>query len=313
MENVKVPACWKKEDCFEDVFLNRHGYYELRKKNTLEEREESFKENYFQENMSSSYAKEYSEEELSSIQNKLEERAWLIEKYLKRLGNWRGEKYSLLDLGCGEGFLLQYFHDRNVKVKGIDCGSFALEYWHPQMLPFYEQGSMENVLPQLKEQNEKFDVINADRVLDMVLNPEKCIEMIKDLMKENSIFIIKVANNYSNLQRMLLKSGELKKEYWLDDPGHPSYFNKEGLLNLLDSLGFECLDFYGDTFVDFHLLNPATNYYESPQMGKMAHKTSVRFENLLHEISMERTVEIYRMLGDMGFGREIVGIFCMKK
>ncbi|MBS6811635.1 hypothetical protein [Eisenbergiella tayi] len=45
----------------------------------------------------------------------------------------------------------------------------------------------------------------------------------------------------------------------------------------------------------------------------MAHQTAVRLENLLHETSMERTVEIYRMLGDMGFGREIVGIFGKQK
>jgi hypothetical protein len=42
---------------------------------------------------------------------------------------------------------------------------------------------------------------------------------------------------------------------------------------------------------------------------KPAHKTAVCLENLFHDISMERTVEIYRMLGDMGFGRKIVGIF----
>ena len=36
-------------------------------------------------------------------------------------------------------------------------------------------------------------------------------------------------------------------------------------------------------------------------------------ENMFHDISLERTVEIYRMLGDMGFGREIVGVFKKKQ
>ena len=58
---------------------------------------------------------------------------------------------------------------------------------------------------------------------------------------------------------------------------------------------------------------PLTNYYEHPETGKISHQTAVRLENLLHETSMERTVEIYRMLGDMGFGREIVGIFGKQK
>ena len=101
----------------------------------------------------------------------------------------------------------------------------------------------------------------------------------------------------------------MKKEYWLDKPDHTGYFNREGLINLLAAKGFECMDFYGDTFVELHLLNPLTNYYEKPETRKAAHQTTVRLEYLLHEISMERQVEIYRMLGDMGFGREIVGVF----
>lgn len=49
--------------------------------------------------------------------------------------------------------------------------------------------------------------------------------------------------------------------------------------------------------MDFQLLNPLTNYYEKPETGKEAHKMAVRMENMPHEVSMERTVEIYRVLG----------------
>ncbi len=35
-------------------------------------------------------------------------------------------------------------------------------------------------------------------------------------------------------------------------------------------------------------------------------------KNLFHDISMERIVEIFHMLGEMGFGREIVGVFKKK-
>ena len=123
------------------------------------------------------------------------------------------------------------------------------------------------------------------------------------------IMVIKVATNYSTLPRMLLADGEMKEEYWLDDPDHTGYFNREGLIALMEDHGMECLDFYGDTFVDLQLLNPYSNYYEKPKTGHAAHQAAVRMENLLHEISPERTVEVYRLLGEMGFGREIVGVF----
>ena len=161
----------------------------------------------------------------------------------------------------------------------------------------------------MKLRQEYYDVINMDRVLDMVLDAGSCIRLVKEIMKDTSILVIKVANNYSYLQQRLMESGELQKDYWLDVPNHTGYFNREGLISLLEAYGLECIDFYGDTFVDFQLLNPLTNYYEKPETGKAAHKMAVCMENMLHEVSMERTVEIYRMLGDMGFGREIVGIF----
>ena len=86
---------------------------------------------------------------------------------------------------------------------------------------------------------------------------------MKEVMAEHSILVIKVANNYSNIQRMLLAAGEMKEEYWLDDPDHTGYFNREGLIALMEDHGMECLDFYGDTFVDLQLLNPYSNTMKS--------------------------------------------------
>ena len=194
-------------------------------------------------------------------------------------------------------------------MKGIDIGSYALEHFHPDMKPFFEKGDMETLLPAMAERGEVYDVVNVDRVLDMVDDVDVCLDRIKTVMDGQSILVIKVANNYSNLQRMLLERGEMKEEYWLDDPDHTGYFNREGMIARMEANGFECMDFYGDTFVDFQLVNPFSNYYEKPETGKAAHKTAVCLENLFHDISLERTVEIYRMLGDMGFGREIVGVF----
>ena len=306
---VKMPDGWERKDIFEAVYLNQYGYYELREKTAKEERDDNFREQYFQNYSGATYAKEYPEEELAFIQSKIEERAYIIEQNLGENGMPQAHRYSVLDIGCGEGFLLKHFYQKGVTVKGIDIGNYALGAFHPELLPFFEQGDMESLLPKMASHGEKYDVINIDRVLDMVDDPGRCLELIKGIMKENSILVIKVANNYSFLQQMLMRSGELKQEYWLDAPDHTGYFNREGMINLLEAYGFECMDFYGDTFVDFNLLNPLTNYYERPETGKAAHNMAVRLETLLHEISVEGTVEIYRILGKMGFGREIAGVF----
>lgn len=301
----------EKKDIYEGVFLNQYGYYELRSQNTKEERDEYFESRYFQEYSGTTYEKkEYPPEELQYIQNQIKERAYVIEQNLAKAG--AGGDYSLLDIGCGEGFLLQFFHDKGKKVKGIDIGSYALEHFHPNLLPYFEKGDMETLLPAMAKRGETYDVINMDRVLNMVDDVDVCLGRIKEVMGPQSILVIKVASNYSTLHRMLLQKGELKEAYWLDAPDQTGYFNREGLIARLDANGLECLDFYGDTFVDLWLANPFSNYYEKPETGKAAHKSMVRLQNLFHDISMERTVEIYRMLGDMGFGREVVGVFQKK-
>ncbi len=302
----------EKKDRYKPVFLNQYGYYELRKQNTKAERDANFEEHYFQEYSGATYEKDaYPPEELRYQRCQIEERAYVIGQNLEKLGK-SADGYSLVDIGCGEGYLLRYFHDKGNRVKGVDIGSYALEHFHPELLPFFEKGDMETVLPRMAARGESFDVVNMDRVLDMVDDIDLCLDRVKAVMGPQSILVVKVANNYSKLQRLLLEKGDLKEEYWLDDPDHPAYFNREGLIARLEANGFECMDFYGDTFVDFQLANPFSNYYEKPETGKAAHKATVCLETLFHDISMERTVEIFRMLGDMGFGREIVGIFRKK-
>ena len=53
---VKIPAEWEKKDIYKPVFLNKYGYYELRKQNTPEERGKNFEENYFQNYAGQTYA-----------------------------------------------------------------------------------------------------------------------------------------------------------------------------------------------------------------------------------------------------------------
>ncbi|MCM1261406.1 MAG: class I SAM-dependent methyltransferase [Butyrivibrio sp.] len=299
-----------KKDIYESVFLNEYGYYELCKKNTQEERINDFEQHYFQDYSGTSYEKEYSPDDIKFRDNKYEEKEYVIKQNLAKTGIKRN--YSILDIGCGEGFLLQYFHDKGNRVKGIDIGSYAIEHFNPDMLPFFGKGDMETFLPIMANRGERYDVVNIDQTLDMVADVDLCLDKMKMVMTPQSILVINVANNYSILQRMLLQKGVIKGEHWLDIPEHTSYFNREGLIARLKANGFECLDFYGATFVDFQLINPFSNYYEKTETGKAAHNAAVCLENMFHDISLERTVEIYRMLGDMGFGREIVGVFKIK-
>lgn len=292
---------------FEKVHLNEYGYYELNKKPSLDDRKHEFEEEYYQNSMSS-YEQQYTEAEKTYFNNKLEQKYMMV---MDALGN-REEKYSLLDLGCGEGFALDYFSKKGFDVAGIDFSEYAIRKENPQMLSNLICGDCNEILPELAKQGKKFDVINMDSSLDMMLNPEEIVDKFSGILKEDGIVLIRVGNNYSLLQMKLLEDQKLKRDYWLDEEGHPSYFNKEGLINFMDAHGYHCVDFYGESFIDLNLTNDLTNYYENPNVGKHCYQSKVYLENLLHEISPEKSMQVYKLLGEMGLGREIIGIFKRK-
>ena len=83
---MKTPKEWEKKDIYKPVFLNRYGYYELRKQNTPEERGKNFEKNYFQNYAGQTYAKQSPENELAFIKNKIEERELVIRENLEKQG-----------------------------------------------------------------------------------------------------------------------------------------------------------------------------------------------------------------------------------
>lgn len=309
---LETVSGWELRNDFEPVVLNQYGYYELRNMNTPEERKERFETAYFQEYSGATYEKVYSESELQYMLRKYEEKEFVIAENLKKIGNPSKEEYSLLDIACGEGYLLRYFQQKGKQVKGIDVGSYAIEHHNPDLLSCFEKGDFTELLPEMAKQGITFDVINMDRIVDMILDVENCLQLVKHIMKDTSIVLIKVANNYTKMQQMLLQTGELKKEYWLDAPDHTGYFNREGLIRLMESQGFTCLDFYADTFVELNLLNPLTNYYEKPETGKACHEATVRLDKLMHTLSLEKKMTVYRTMCEMDMGREIIGVFRRK-
>lgn len=288
------------------VKKNKYGFYELKNKPIAEEQALNFEEEYYQ-NEEGGHENNYPTEALEYFENKAVQREYIIRKILGE-----DRKLRILDIGCGEGFLLQHFLNKGAEVCGIDYSKYGIEHNNPQLLPFLMQGDCYKILEKLIENNEVFDVVNTDCTLDMVPNPELLLQLIKRVVKKDGLIACKVSNNYSDFQIELLKNGTLSKEFWLDEKGHPSYFNKDGFVNFFDSNGYECKGVYSERLIELNLMNELTNYYEKPETGKACWKTAFKIENMLHDLSMEDTVNIMRLFANMGLGRELLGIFSVK-
>lgn len=193
---------------FEKVFKNQYGYYELKKRPTAEERQAEFENEYFQNSMSS-YEQQYEPAELVFFENKLKQKQYLIEQHAGA-----GAK-RFLDIGCGEGFAISHFDKAGYEVTGMDYSHYGVSKHNPHMADKVIYGDCYRLVADAAREGLKWDIINMDAVLDMVLNPKELIEKCDAILAEEGIFFIKVANNYSDLQIKLINEGKLKRDYWL--------------------------------------------------------------------------------------------------
>jgi len=291
---------------YNDVVLNKYGFYTLKNVPSDEEREAYYREKYYQESKSI-YEKKYTDDELRFFETKLEQKLLLINEHTTpRNGR------LLIDIGCGEGFALSFFKKRGFSILGLDYTTSGLENHNRDVLDNVIVGDVYKGIDDLILSGRAFDVVNMDCVLEHVPDPYVLLKKVYELVANDGVVFITVPNDFSMIQKYLFDNQIITKPYWVESPDHVSYFNNDGLKNVCDAAGFLCVDMLSAYMNEFFLLNPRTNYVEDKSTGKSCHYVRVAQENLFHSISPAKTIAMYRSLGDMGIGRVIIGVFKKK-
>lgn len=281
--------------------LNAFGFYEIKQKPTPEELRDYYAKRYYQENLTT-YQPEYPAEELEHIEGKLRLRHWVLEQLRK--GSGAG---SFLDIGCGEGWALDYFQRQGWEVLGLDFSSFSLEKLHPTLRSQLRTGDLYEEVQKLVAASERFDVLWLDNVLEHVLEPADLLRHCRTLIKPNGVLVVDVPNDFSALQLHLLDSGQIDRPFWVVLPDHLSYFNPMGLRNLAEATGWHTTKILGDQPIDLNLLNPAANYVMNRAVGKAAHQARLTQDNLLlRTASLPAVAAYYEALAAVGLGRSII-------
>ena len=281
--------------------LNAFGFYEIKQKPTPDELREYYAKRYYQENLTT-YQPEYPAEELEHIEGKLRLRHWVLEQLREAKGTG-----SFLDIGCGEGWALDYFQRQGWEVLGLDFSSFSLEKFHPSLSDQLRTGDLYEELQTLVAAGQQFDVLWLDNVLEHVLEPADLLRQCRALIKPNGVLVVDVPNDFSALQLHLLDSGQIDRPFWIALPDHLSYFNPTGLRNLAEATGWNIAKVIGDQPIDLNLLNPAANYVMNRAVGKAAHQARLAQDCLLlRTASLPAVAAYYEAMAAVGLGRSIV-------
>ncbi|PIW67594.1 MAG: hypothetical protein COW10_04815, partial [Candidatus Omnitrophica bacterium CG12_big_fil_rev_8_21_14_0_65_42_8] len=138
---------------------------------------------------------------------------------------------SILDVGSGRGFMLYYLkrYYKYRRAAGTQISKNAIEFSINDLgLEIYDKDLLELSM------GPSFDIITIWHVLEHVVEPEKYIEKIFNLLKDNGKLIIEVPN-FNSWTRALTK------RYWLslDLNYHITFFTPESLSLLLKNHGFK--------------------------------------------------------------------------
>jgi 2-polyprenyl-3-methyl-5-hydroxy-6-metoxy-1,4-benzoquinol methylase len=100
---------------------------------------------------------------------------------------------QLLEIGCGDGKILSKLY-KNFKITAIDISSAAIRKARKR-LPGQSNLRVLDIENQYLEG--QYDIILCLNVLEHLKNPEAVILKIRDILKDDGVFIFSVPNNYS--------------------------------------------------------------------------------------------------------------------
>ena len=185
-----------------------------------------------QQTLRQTYHKIYSQNNEKRLKSPLE----TIEHLLRKLRaveiiGFR-KKGEILDIGCGRGIMLKYLKEKGWKIKGIefseDTGSIAKRILREDLYMGTDSIKQFN--------DETFDVVVIDYVLEHVAQPYKILNEVNRVLKSKGLLIVSVPNMES-LQAVWAKD----KWFHLDIPKHLFHFSSKTLTELLNKAEFSVI------------------------------------------------------------------------
>ncbi len=262
------------------------------------ELQEFYAELYYQAPQSSSYQESYDEIEISYKKLKCD----AIIHAVKQHGLIDGE---FLDIGAGEGFLLNAARSQGFDVTGLDFSAFGIGKFFPDLLPRHHAGDIYESLAKLRAEKRFFRVCSATNVLEHVIDPDVFLQSVSEVMAPEAVFAITVPNDFSITQNLAMEKGMIDREFWFAPPHHLHFFNTENLQTYLKEKGFQIMDAFSDFPVDLYLLHSGSNYIMDPAKGKEAHRARMLHDLMIAEAGLDRYLDYYRAMFNVGIGRDI--------
>ncbi len=149
---------------------------------------------------------------------------------------------TILDVGCGLGYLTFVLNKLGHKVTGLDVSSNAIKYAKENFGDLFVQGTIDELLPSTLN---TFDYVIASEIIEHLLNPIEFLQTLLKFIRPGGKIIVTTPNkDYMN-----------ERAIWYTDlpPVHLYWFSKKSIEVIAGKIGVE---------VDYIKFN---NYYPSDE------------------------------------------------
>ncbi len=219
---------------------------------------------------------------------------------------------SVLDLGCGEGFLVKEGLAQGYQMTGVDFSSFGVEKWNPSVLDHCAFGDVYDFLDRSIADGTKFDVCILRNVLEHVIDPVALMRQLSGVLHADGILLLTVPNDYCDLQKLAMEKGHIDREFWFAPPDHLHYFNTKNIIPFVERNDFSVVDMFSSFPIDFFLFHPGSNYVADRTKGKDAHFARITLDLLIAKEGMDKFVNLYRAMAACGIGRDFTTVLKKK-
>jgi SAM-dependent methyltransferase len=175
---------------FDSVRKNRFGFYELAGKPDNETLRRFYSEFYYPKGGPT----HFEPDEIRYRNHVFDLRYHIIDSFV-RSGSL-GRRPRMLDVGCGEGWAMQYFLCRGWEICGADYSEYAIAQNCPECLEHFIPGDIYAVLDRLAGEGRTFDCIWLDNVLEHVPEPFELSCLLNRLLSDEGVMMIRGAQRF---------------------------------------------------------------------------------------------------------------------